>query len=240
MTRGLRLRDRVGLGSLAVVMLLAVGSCSDRSPVADPSHGPSRPAAVASSSSSPGGQLTLPRTYQEACARRGATCLNDARGALPPVLDRKLHLPVLRRGERCPASLGRRVDTADFGGVALGAGPVRVVVGSEGDLRRGVAVLTASSAPGWLALKTLWFSAPGYQGPFVIRAKRLDGVGQVGLGEGATVAPLVVPPGPTLNDGHGYRTAPGGLWVKSAGCYGWQVDGLNFSEVLVVKATLKR
>jgi hypothetical protein len=52
------------------------------------------------------------------------------------------------------------------------------------------------------------------------------------------IAPLVVPPGPTLNSGEGYREAPGGLWVKAPGCYAWQVDGLTFSETIVVHAVL--
>jgi hypothetical protein len=34
----------------------------------------------------------------------------------------------------------------------------------------------------------------------------------------------------------GFRTTPGSTWVTSAGCYAWQVDGRNFSEVIVVDA----
>jgi len=119
----------------------------------------------------------------------------------------------------------------------LEPGRVRVVIAGAGDLRRGVAVLiNPTSAPAWLGLKTLWFSVPAYQGPFVIRAERLGRPGPVALGEGPAVAPLVVPPGPTLNGGQGWREAPGGLWVKTPGCYAWQVDGLTFSEVIIVQA----
>ncbi len=88
-------------------------------------------------------------------------------------------------------------------------------------------------------LKTLWFSVPAYQGPFIIRAKRLGHPGPVALGEGPTVAPLVVPPGPTLNGTGGWREAPGGLWVKTPGCYAWQVDGLTFSEIIIVHALVQ-
>jgi len=103
-----------------------------------------------------------------------------------------------------------------------------VVIAHTGDLRHGVAVLiNPTSAPPWLGLKTLWFSIPAYQGPFVIRAERLGRPG---------VAPLVVPPGPTVNSGEGWREAPGGLWVRTPGCYAWQVDGLTFSEVIIVHA----
>ena len=100
---------------------------------------------------------------------------------------------------------------------------------------------TARSYQGALALllKTLWFSVPAYQGPFIIRAKRLGHPGPVALGEGPTVAPLVVPPGPTLNGTGGWREAPGGLWVRTPGCYAWQVDGLTFSEIIIVHALVQ-
>jgi len=112
-----------------------------------------------------------------------------------------------------------------------------VLIAGAGDLRHGVAVLiNPTSAPPWLGLKTLWFSVPAYQGPFVIRAERLGRPGPVALGEGPAVAPLVVPPGPTVNGGQGWREAQGGLWVKTPGCYAWQVDGLTFSEVIIVQA----
>ena len=161
-------------------------------------------------------------------------------GPIPAVLNRPLQFPALRAGQRCPASRGQPVSTAEFGGIALGNGPVRVVIADAGDLRHGVAVLiNPSSEPPWLGLKTLWFSVPAYQGPFVIRAKRLGAPGPVALGEGPAVAPLVVPPGPTLNGTAGWRGAPGGLWVRTPGCYAWQVDGLTFSEVIIVRAVLQ-
>jgi len=129
--------------------------------------------------------------------------------------------------------------------MARGTGPVRVLVGPT---RRGIArhgivdLINPTSSPPWLGLKTLWFSLPAYQGPFVIRAKRLGRPGPAALGEtavGPVTVPLVVPPGPTLNSFGGYRTVPGGLFVRTPGCYAWQVDGLNFSEIIVVRAVLR-
>lgn len=72
--------------------------------------------------------------------------------------------------------------------------------------------------------------------------------------------PLVIGAGPTLNTfytgwrrghvrdaitgrlvptltGFGYRTVPNGTWINSPGCYGLQVDGRGFSEVIVINAT---
>ena len=181
--------------------------------------------------------LLIPATYQAACASEGSICPPHVTGTIPAVLDRPLRLPRLRPGRGCPASAGRPVNTDLFGGIALGTGPVRVIIAGAGDLRHGVAVLiNPTSSPPWLGLKTLWFSAPAYQGPFIIRAERLGRPGPVALGEGPVVAPLVVPPGRTVNSGEGWREAPGGLWVRSPGCYAWQVDGLAFSEVIIVHA----
>jgi len=192
--------------------------------------------------------LLVPASYQQACANEGSICLTSGSGAgsagagpagpIPAVLNRPLHFPALRPGQRCPASRGSPVSTDLFGGIALGNGPVRVIIAGAGDVRHGVADLGPTIAPPWLGLKTLWFSVPAYQGPFIIRAERLGRPGPVALGEGPLIAPLVVPPGPTLNGGEGWRTAPGGLWVKTPGCYAWQVDGLDFSEIITVRAVL--
>lgn len=219
--------------SVAAVVTLLIGACSGAAPKMPSSKSHVTPA-------SPG--LVIPSTYQQACAKEGSTCLSNAVGTIPAALDRPLHFPALRSGEKCPASHGSPVNNSVFGGIALGNGPVRPIIGEQsvGDARRGIAdLLTRTSTPPWLVVKTLWFSMPTYQGPFVIRAERLGRPGPIALGESPIIAPLVVPPGPTLNGGNGWRTAPGGTWVKSPGCYAWQVDGLTFSEIVVVRAVLR-
>ena len=182
--------------------------------------------------------LAVPTSYQEACANE-AVCVNSS-GEVPRVLNRALHFPSVKAGARCPATPGAPISTPYFAGMALGVGPVRPLIASAGDVRHGIADLDPANTPGWREFKTLWFSVPAYQGPFVIRAKRLDGDGPIVLGgSGAlptTVLPLLVPPGPTVNGGGGWRTVPSGTWAKRPGCYAWQVDGLNFSEVIVVDA----
>ena len=232
---------------LATIVLTLTAACISSS-ATHQAGGKRHPASPQASATAPGNTaalaragLAVPATYQLACASESAICAQGAGGSpptgpIPAALNRPLHFPALRPGESCPASPGSPITTADFGGTALGNGPVRVVIANAGDLRHGVAELSPSSSPPWIALKTLWFSVPAYQGPFIIRAKRLDHPAPVALGEAPTVAPLVVPPGPTLNGTRGWREAPGGLWVKTAGCYAWQVDGLTFSELVVVRA----
>ena len=102
-------------------------------------------------------------------------------------------------------------------------------------------MLGRSSVPGWYAIETLWFATPGYHGPFVVRARDLTGKGPIevqpsGSGQVPGSGPLVVAAGPTANTGDGYRTVPGNTWVQAPGCYGWQVDGRSFSEIIVVDA----
>ena len=158
------------------------------------------------------------------------------------LLARPLHFPSLQPGESCPATHGATISNSLFGGVALGSGPVRVLIANRGDLIQGRADLgLVTDTPGWFALQTLWFAMPGYDGPFVVRAKRLGTNGPIEVQPGQTSfepgsGPLVVPAGPTMNTKDGFRTIPGSTWVTSAGCYAWQIDGQNFSEVIVVDA----
>ena len=152
------------------------------------------------------------------------------------LLTRPLLYPSLGPGGSCPASRGKTFHTF-FNGVALGSGPVRVLLADTGDISRGHVTLYPE-VNGWSALQTLWFAMPGYNGPFVVRAKSLSGTSPIEVQSGGAPGsgPLVVPAGPTLNTRDGYRTVPGATYVTSPGCYAWQVDGRNFSEIIVVDA----
>jgi hypothetical protein len=146
---------------------------------------------------------------------------------------RPLRLPQLGPGQPCPSTSSHQVKTVDFGGNALGDGDVEPIV--FGDVSR------LNSWPGgWYGTKTLWFAAPSYAGAALIRGARIDGSGPMGFGEAPVIGHLVIPPGPTINEGaDGYRQAPGGTFVKSSGCYAWQVDGGDFTYVIVFKAVVK-
>ena len=167
-----------------------------------------------------------------------------------PLLARPLHFPSLGPGGRCPVSAGYAVNNPYFGGDALGNGPVRVLIAQAGDVLHARPILGTGDPRGY-ALQTLWFAMPGYNGAFVVRGARLGKPGPIAVQPGETsfgpgAGPLIVPAGPTLNSypeptgkpsWAGYRTVPGSTWVKSPGCYAWQVDGRGFSEVIVVDAT---
>lgn len=128
------------------------------------------------------------------------------------------------------------MQTRSVGGIALGDGPVRPIISNSAkDALRGTAdLVTKTEFPPWLAFKTLWYSDPTYRGPFTIRARKLGSPGPIGIGGSPTETKIV---GPTIRSADGNQ-APSGTWVMAPGCYAWQVDGLTFSELIVVHAIL--
>lgn len=150
-------------------------------------------------------------------------------------LIRPLHFPSAT-GARCPATPGQYVTTPDFGSWTLGSGRVRIAINNPGDLRHGKVNMATGRASGWHGIKTHFFSVPGFQGPFLVRAKRLDRSGPIRIGATPThAAPLVVPRGPAANGSNGWREIPSFTFVKAPGCYGWQIDGRAFSEIIVAR-----
>jgi hypothetical protein len=174
-------------------------------------------------------------SYQRACANEGDVCSGPPgsfSGSLPAKVIRPLHFPAAT-GSHCPATPGKYVTTPDFGDWSLRKGPVGVAIDNAGDLRHGQVNL-APGTSAWLSLKTHFFSVPAYQGPFLVRAKRLDRPGPIRVGGDPTqTEPLVVPRGQTPNGTNGWREIPYFTFVKAPGCYAWQVDGLTSSEVIV-------
>jgi hypothetical protein len=125
----------------------------------------------------------------------------------------------------------------------LGEPPLQPLIaggGPVGSVRDGVIRFSRSyQGHGWYAVKTLWFARPSYQGPAFIRGLQLDGPHNIVFGEAPSLTNPVLPPGPTVNGMNGWREWPGGTWLRAPGCYGWQIDGWNFSHVVVFKAEFK-
>lgn len=230
-----RARKLALIGSLVVV---AVTSCtSGRVPAASSSSSVDLPAVSRPESSS---TTTAPPPQPASAASESVRPSSSPRASTvtssPPPnndqarLTRPLHLPVLRPGQACPVSRGTPTHSSDFTGSALGVGPVHpIATGNEG-------LGSNTHAPGWLAIKSLWLSDPQYQGPFLVRIRRLDGSGPAGVLEDPTVTSFFVPAGPTWNsEPGGYREITGATWVKTPGCVAWQIDGLTFSNVIVIQ-----
>jgi len=230
-----RARKLALIGSLVVI---AVTSCtSGRVPTASSSSAVAPPAVSRPESSSTATAPPPPASAtSQSVGPSSSPRASTVTSAPPPNNDqarltRPLHLPVLHPGQACPVSRGTPTHSSDFTGSALGVGPVHPLADGNENL-----ISNTNQAPGWLAIKSLWVSDPLYQGPFLVRIRRLDGPGPAGVLEDPTVTSFFVPAGPTWNSAPGgYRAITGAAWVKTPGCVAWQVDGLTFSHVIVIQ-----
>ncbi len=147
-------------------------------------------------------------------------------------LARPLNLPRLAADRTCPRSIGHQVSAAF--GAAAGDGPIYPVgLGADG-------ILNTVLRDGLYQQKVLWLGAPSYQGPVLIRGSRLDGAGtvQFALGDVGLVPELkLMEPTASSSDGPaGWREWPSSTAVPNPGCYAYQVDGTNFTTVIVFEA----
>jgi hypothetical protein len=164
-----------------------------------------------------------------------------------PALHRSLHLPALLPGRQCPVSPVARGKFAKYGvGAGIGPGPAYPIgFGQPGS------TLSFQSPPGptspffgsaWSGQKILWFVLPSYRGPVLVRGRRLDGPGVLRFQNGK------VPPAelritrttyagyPSGVQFYGQRYLPSYTRLRTAGCYGYQIDGTSFSRVIVFRA----
>ena len=146
-----------------------------------------------------------------------------------------LKLPRLEPGQFCPLSKLKQL--GPHLGMGLGSGPVYMfsgVVQSDPDHTNKVA----------------WGADPSYSGPIRIRGGRIDGSGQVLFEsfdnhwrgtpaktvEGVHLAPeldLLASHSTFPNVPAGWRMWPSSMYLATPGCYGWQVDGLGFTDVFM-------
>jgi len=149
-------------------------------------------------------------------------------------LRRALKIPHISPDEGCPRTWGGR--DAPRVGVTLGRGPAYPVVGMpapppdprgvmslHGDLNRG----------GRYYHKTLWAVRPSYRQRVLVRGRRLDGKSSIRfkVGHNRPRRELKIPLGP----GERWRYAVSASLFPGNGCFGFQVDGTNFSRVVVFR-----
>jgi hypothetical protein len=145
---------------------------------------------------------------------------------------RPLVLPTVPAGSACPITPGQVV-SPDYG-PALGPGPVYPVgFGAEG-----VAHLTgANQEGGWLYVKVLWIVDPAYKGPALVRGHQIDGPDEMGFDRGPNPSPeLQLDQQNALSGGGQWPNWPTYTRIKGSGCYAYQIDGTNFSKVVVFSA----
>jgi hypothetical protein len=147
-------------------------------------------------------------------------CQGTCTGSVPSSLRRPLLLPD-DDGGPCPVTL--HVD-----------GPVAPSTSTE-------VGFISSIGTQWAAARVTWMASGSYAGPILIRGRQIDGDGAMGFGQGRT-------PYDELQLLDAGRQAPamadgGRAWLSStritaSGCYAYQVDGTDFSEVIVFRAVI--
>lgn len=149
-------------------------------------------------------------------------------------LRRPLRLPEVSAGEACPTTPGTTIDPSI--GPALGNGPIYpVLFGADGT----ATLDEEANEDGWYAKKVLWVSDATYSGIALIRIARLDGQAEVRLGgrDEVKLLELQLPEEPWVF-GHtptGWRQWSSLTWFTTPGCYAYQIDGADFTSVLVVE-----
>lgn len=155
-------------------------------------------------------------------------------------LHRPLHLPQMSDG--CPTSTTRQLGKWTFSVAApvylqnVGSAPVPGTI----DISQSLA-----DDKGWRGQKTPWLVPASYRGPVLIRAARIDATGPsvaLAKGYGDHLAELRFRSGES-NGARGriqglpgrYRFLASSALFRSEGCYAFQVDGLSFSSVVVVR-----
>lgn len=144
-------------------------------------------------------------------------CAGSCSGSVPAALRRPLRLPSLD-GAPCPVTI-----TVD--------GPVTPSTSTE----VGIADVDGSA---WMSAPVTWTAAASYTGPILIRGAELGGSDPLGFGTASTPYDELQ----LLDSGRGAPVSPGRrAWLtetraQAPGCYAYQVDGTDFSEVIVFRA----
>jgi hypothetical protein len=154
-------------------------------------------------------------------------------------LRRPLHLPKVAPGTSCPVSrIDRRIDWRRVkfpGSPGVGRGPVYPGLGEAGG--RLTATPDVQYGGPWAGGKVFWYVRPRYRGPVLIRGHRLDGPQRLGFnGLRLPARELRIERGITVSwDGRppGSRGIPSDVRVRTAGCYGVQIDGRSFSRIVI-------
>jgi hypothetical protein len=160
-------------------------------------------------------------------------------------LHRPLQLPTLQPGQACPISPRSTEVTGGRYGVdgAIGAGPVYPILGPSRSLLAFFRPDEWGRGP-WAGQKVLWLVRPDYEGPVLIRGRRLGGWQWMRFDRGARPgAEIRLEPGETVTwtgQQPGSRGRPSYVRVRAAGCYAVQIDGTSFTEVVVFPVDVGR
>lgn len=165
-----------------------------------------------------------------------AAALASAEVRSDPLL-RRLHLPQLRPGQHCPVSPTHVVRPSYQ--TLIGRGPVYLIgVGGSGSATIDIGH-SGRDGLGWYGQKTPWLVNRTYDGPILVRGARIDRRGEIRLAKEHSqhLRRLYWPTGADQGlqpDPH-FRFLASETLFRTIGCYAYQIDGVSFSRIIVVR-----
>lgn len=99
------------------------------------------------------------------------------------------------------------------------------------------------TADGWYPIKDIWVVDGSYEGPVLVRGGRVDGEGPLQLAWNPMTpmqdSLVIDPSSPSLqtDPATGWRSVPTEAFVRSPGCYSYQLDGVGFTSYIVFEAS---
>jgi len=199
--------------------------------------------------------FTLSSCFVDHQATSGANLLPDD-PAFAQLKGRPLTFPAIRAGDRCPVTRGSRESVPRepyifcAGCLWFGRGPVyfawawgfqvggRVIDPLSTDVEDATFSLQGvpyeSSA---YQAKTPWVSKPDYEGPILIRGRRLDGKGELRIRVGAKPKEDLKLNAPSFRtESTDWSFWASSMFLSGPGCYGVQIDTLRGTDVVIFSA----
>ena len=172
---------------------------------------------------------------------------NDS-AAFVQLKQRPLTLPVTHAGDHCPVTRGSSVSVPPApyifcaGCLWFGRGPVYFAWAWSFQLNHVEdAMFSLAGVPhenSAYRAKTPWASKPDYEGPSLIRGRRLNGKGTLRFW---VAGPKPVEDfklnAPSRTDPTHWSFWPSSMYVPGPGCYGVQVDTLQGTDIVIFSAT---
>lgn len=120
--------------------------------------------------------------------------------------------------------------------LAFGPGPAYPTLGGS-SVGAAIGLVWPPTEPpylGWAGTKVLW-TVPSYTGAVLIRGRQVDGPGELGFDLGPRWTNTVLP---ELRLVGRSDLRPAATFVRSPGCYAYQVDTFRSSYLIVFEARL--
>jgi hypothetical protein len=184
-------------------------------------------------------------SFAAAVAAAAPLALACGAGEGPPAPDswgalrRPLRIPA--GGSGCPKTDGRRANSlsSQFGyAFALGHGPIYPVPATdpiyEPNDPDGAIRAEPAEPAGWFGYKVLWIAPPDYEGRILIRGARLGDLSELRFeADSGPLAPELRLS--SFREDARWHNWPTTSKVRQAGCYAYQIDADDFTEVVVVR-----